>query len=160
MYQALGNRRYKIGVENLKTLSNAYSGIFRLLILTLAAENYACSLLQPTLCTQGQHEYASELLYFGSQSPQGEVTADQWSDFLDKQVTPFFPDGLSVFRAAGQWHSEAGTLVRENSFVLNLIHPDNAADDNTIRRIMAAYKTRFKQESVLRVKSQVCTEFQ
>jgi Protein of unknown function (DUF3574). len=50
-------------------------------------------------------------LYFGvgeesgpADRPQAEpISAARWRAFLDKEVTPRFPDGLTVFDAYGQW---------------------------------------------------------
>ena len=47
----------------------------------------------------------SEMLYFGTQTPDGAVTAEQWTQFLATDVTPRFPRGLTVWPAAGQWQS-------------------------------------------------------
>lgn len=146
----------------MKTFPRVFAKLYGLWTMVIAVASSGCSLLSPevSVCAQGQQQYAGEWLYFGRRTPGGEVTDSEWSAFLDTAVTPYFPDGLSVFKAAGQWRSDSGVLIREPSFVLNLLHPDNAADEVTLRRIMAEYKTRFKQESVLRVKTLVCAEFQ
>lgn len=100
-----------------------------------------------------------ELLYFGTEKPGGVVTPEEWSVFLAKTVTPRFPQGLTVWQGAGQWQSAAGQLTREPSFVLNVHHPDTEAAERAVREIMAEYKSRFRQEAVLRVKSLACVSF-
>ena len=50
----------------------------------------------------------SELLYFGSATPEGRVSAEDWSAFLAETVTPRFPDGLTAWPASGQWRGKAG----------------------------------------------------
>jgi len=52
-----------------------------------------------------------------------------------------------------------GSLTRENSYVLNLVHPEGEAADKAIQAIVAEYKSRFQQEAVLRVKSSACISF-
>ena len=98
-----------------------------------------------------------ELLYFGTEKSSGHVTPEDWAQFLSEIVTPRFPDGLSVWQAYGQWRSASGEVIREPSYVLSLVHPDDAMSNKAVQEIIASYKTRFQQEAVLRVKSSACT---
>ena len=111
------------------------------------------------MCAASERREISELLYFGTAKPTGEVSEEEWAVFLGGVVTPRFPKGLSAWQAAGQWQSADGRLTRENSIVLNLIYPDGERADNDIRAIMGEYKSRFQQEAVLRVKSYVCVSY-
>jgi hypothetical protein len=101
----------------------------------------------------------SEALYFGTDKPDGMVTAEDWESFLNDSVTPRFPQGLSVWRAAGQWKSDTGPIVRESSYVLNIVHPDTAAAESALNEVVNAYKSEFRQEAVLRVRSPACVSF-
>jgi hypothetical protein len=109
-------------------------------------------------CTVGDAR-VHELLYFGVQRPGGIVSPDEWADFLRATVTPKFPDGLTVWSASGQWRSGDGSLVREDSYVLNLVHADDIASEAAVRAIVAAYKSRFAQEAVMRVRTGACVSF-
>jgi hypothetical protein len=109
-------------------------------------------------CAPGEQPAVSELLYFGMAKPTGgTVTQEEWSAFLRTAVTPRFPAGLTVWPAAGQWRGADGQVVREDSYVLNLLHPAEASAEQAIQGIVAEYKARFAQEAVLRVRSDVCT---
>ena len=101
----------------------------------------------------------SETLYFGTNKPDGTVTAEDWQSFLNDSVTPRFPQGLSAWRASGQWKSDAGPLVRESSYVLNIVRPDSAVTDAALHELVNTYKTKFHQEAVLRVQSAACISF-
>ena len=92
-------------------------------------------------------------LYFGLSTSQGPVTPAQWDNFLNKEVTPRFPDGLTVLDAKGQWKNAQGKIGKEPTKVLILIHPDNATEDQAIQALIDIYKKEFHQESVMRVKS-------
>jgi len=100
-------------------------------------------------------------LYFGRNIPTGgEVSDAQWRQFLDEVVTPRFPDGLSVLDVYGQWKStRTGTIARERSKRLSIIVPDAAASAAQVEAIKAAYKQRFRQESVLQAEAGVCAAF-
>ncbi|MCL6327608.1 DUF3574 domain-containing protein [Pectobacterium polaris] len=97
-------------------------------------------------------------LYFGLNRPAGPVISDaEWKAFLDGDVTPRFKDGLTVFDAKGQWLGNDGVVARENSKALMLIHgPDRERDIEALRSI---YKSRFAQESVMRIDAPVCVAF-
>jgi hypothetical protein len=100
-------------------------------------------------------------LYFGRNIPGGgEVGDAQWRQFLDEVVTPRFPDGLSVLDVYGQWKStRTGAIARERSKRLSIIVPDAAASAAQFEAIKAAYKQRFRQESVLHAEAGVCAAF-
>lgn len=105
-----------------------------------------------------QAQMQQTTLYFGLSLPGGgEVTPDQWRAFVDGEVTPRFRAGLTVTAASGQWLGHDGKVVRENSRALMLIHaPEQSADIEALRQI---YRTRFHQESVMRVDTPACVRF-
>ena len=83
----------------------------------------------------------------------------EWSAFMKDTVTPRFPDGLTVLRAQGQWRGKDGKIVEEPSRALFLMHPGDARSDALVAEIAAAYKSRFSQEAVLRVRTPGCASF-
>jgi|ADGO01.1.fsa_nt_gi hypothetical protein len=92
-------------------------------------------------------------LFFGTEAPEGEVTEEAFLAFLDAEVSPRFPDGLTLFKGHGRFTGENGELVKEEPFVVILLHPADrfASSNRKIEEIRSLYKTRFRQESVLRV---------
>jgi hypothetical protein len=92
-------------------------------------------------------------LFFGTAAPGDVVTEAEFLAFLDGDVTPRFPDGLTLFKGHGRFTGENGVLVKEDPFVVILLHPFEQfkANDKKIEEIRRLYKTRFSQESVLRV---------
>lgn len=110
-------------------------------------------------CASGEEPYVNDLLYFGTAKPNGVVTPEDWSEFLRTSVTPRFPQGLTMWSASGQWQGSNGAIVQEDTFVLNLVHPNDLLHDRAVRAISTDYKQRFEQESVLRIKNPVCASF-
>jgi hypothetical protein len=102
---------------------------------------------------KGSLRYARTELYFGTAKPDGAVTDVEFREFLDRVVTPRFPDGLTLIEADGQFRGEDGALIRERSFVLILLYPYETFEKATrsVDVIRALYKNQFDQESVLRV---------
>jgi hypothetical protein len=86
----------------------------------------------------------------------GEIGAAQCQTFLDEEVTPRFPDGLSVLDAYGQYRNRQGTIGRERSKVLVIVVFDAPAHIIRVQAIVDAFIRRHRQESVLRVERPVC----
>ena len=107
----------------------------------------------PLAARNGSLNFARTELFFGTAKPNGVVTDEEFFAFLDQEITPRFPDGLTLLKGDGQFRGESGVIVKEDSFVLILLYPledfrDSNRKINAIRRL---YRTQFQQESVLRV---------
>ena len=92
-------------------------------------------------------------LYFGTNKPDGQqITEGEFNDFVATQVTPRFPDGLTLLTGYGQFRNASGQIIREKSFLLILFYPPQIQDANAkVQQIREKYKSEFRQESVLRV---------
>ena len=93
-------------------------------------------------------------LYFGRNKPDGtEVSRKEFDKFLSGFVTERFPDGLTVLKGNGQFLNSEGDVERERSVVLILLYSVTARNEKSIKieEIREEYKTRFRQQSVLRV---------
>jgi hypothetical protein len=102
---------------------------------------------------------ACAALYFGTGMRKGVVTTEERAKFLEVTVTSRFPQGLTVWQALGQWRGADGSIVRELTDVLQIIHPDDALSETSVAEIVAAYKAAFQQEAVLRVRDSICVSF-
>jgi hypothetical protein len=101
-----------------------------------------------------------DAMYFGASMPGGGVVTDSaWDAFVREVVTPRFPDGLTFWSAHGQWREPDGRILREESRVLQVAHPSAAAADSSLDRIVAEYRARFHQQSVLRVRTRAEVRF-
>lgn len=94
-------------------------------------------------------------LYFGL-GPDGAadkgVRAEAWRDFLDQEVTPRFPSGLSVIDVYGQWQGKQMTSPdRERSKLLIVDYPNTEENRERIEAIRLAWKKRTGAQSVLKV---------
>jgi hypothetical protein len=96
--------------------------------------------------------FARTELFFGSSRPGGEVTDAEFQQFLDGVVKPRFPDGLTLLAGVGHFRGADGIPIHERSRVLILLYPDDDRGENSnrIEEIRAAYKSQFRQQSVLR----------
>ena len=87
------------------------------------------------------------------------VTDARWRQFVAQELTPRFPDGLTVIDAQGQWRDPHGVLVREPSKIVVIVTTDDAGARERISAVAAAYKERFQQRSVGVVTRPVCAAF-
>jgi hypothetical protein len=111
-------------------------------------------------CRTGAAAYARLELLFGlGKQGGGEVSEEEWRAFLETEVTPRFPDGLTVLAAYGQWRSRSGEVAREPSRALVIWHRRGAGGEADVEAIRAAYKSQFGQESVMRVDGLSCVSF-
>jgi hypothetical protein len=119
----------------------------------------ACGTGQPP-CREPAGSMARLELLFGADRAGGApVSEAEWSLFLDREVTPRFPDGLTVLDGAGQWRGGNGGIVRERSRLLVIWYRPTANSEADIEAIRAAYRQRFNQESVLRADGVSCVSF-
>jgi hypothetical protein len=110
---------------------------------------------QPAPCKQ----QVLTRMYFGLNMPKGRVSEAQWQKFVSDEVTPLFPEGLTVLQAQGQWQKSDGGIEREASRVLEVLHTDAAYANRAAQFIAQRYKQQFQQESVLRTSSPITACF-
>jgi len=104
--------------------------------------------------------FARTELFFGLSKPDGsKVTNADFQDFVDEEVTPRFPEGLTVLTGRGQFEETSGTVIKEGSKVLILLYTFSNRSNRDIDEVREAYKYRFQQQSVLRVDSRSCVSF-
>jgi hypothetical protein len=133
-------------------LAAAFAG---LLALTAAAA------AQPPLqCTGNQKPWMVAELLFG----RSNVSDFNWDRFLTAEVTPRFPDGLTVYDARGQWRNpQTKAISRERTKVVMIAMPPDAGNEakneTRLQEIIAAYKTRFRQQSVGLILRPSCVSF-
>jgi hypothetical protein len=95
-------------------------------------------------------------LFFGLGTPDGSVSTSEWRRFLREVVTPRFPGGLTVVEANGQWRALGEREVTvERSRVVEIAHDDTPEFDRWLREVVAVYKHRYRQRSVMLTRSRV-----
>jgi Protein of unknown function (DUF3574) len=122
----------------------------------------------PTLTGDNAHPgqtsgWVDTKLYFGlgpADSPEKGVSEAKWREFLDKEVTSRFPDGLSVVDVYGQWQGARQTSPeRLRSKMLIIDYPDTQQNRDKVDAIRTAWKKLTGDQSVLRVTQPVDVSF-
>jgi hypothetical protein len=112
-------------------------------------------------CREGQKAQQVAELTFGRRIVGHiAVSETQWIQFIDNEITPRFPDGLSVYDASGQWRDPTSKkIVRELSKIVLIVLPGNAEDLTRLNELTEIYKRRFKQQSVGMILRPACVSF-
>src|SRR5687767_924751 len=70
-------------------------------------------------CPPGQEHLRTAQLFFGRNvGPDRAVSETDFRKFMDDEVTPRFPDGLTVMDGGLQWRGSENQLIREASKVV------------------------------------------
>jgi hypothetical protein len=134
-------------------------------IVMLALALAACSQSpqrEADACAAGAEERVIAQMYFGRNIGGAlGVSEEQWDGFVDSEITPRFPDGLTVADAEGQWRdAETGAIVREPSKQLTVFLDDEARGRAALDQIADAYKAQFQQQAVALVIERSCVSFE
>lgn len=114
----------------------------------------------PPVCPAGQSYQQTAQLFFGRNiGDKPGVTDGDFRKFVDEELTPRFPDGLTVLDGGGQWRGKDEVLIREASKVVLIVLPKGRDASGRIEAVRNAYKSRFNQESVLVITQGSCVGF-
>ena len=100
-----------------------------------------------------------ELIFGMSRKERPEITEEEWRAFLEQEVTPRFPDGLTVIMGQGQWRNATETIVRETSRMLLVFVPPSPEIDANVDALRDAWRRRHEQQSVLKAVAASCVAF-
>ena len=138
------------------------AGAGRLLVAaTLAATVGGCAMLHQNGCPKAGQRATAELV-FGRSSDDAahpSVSDAEFTKFLDQEVSPRFPDGLTVIDAQGRWSAPAGKAVHEQSKMVMIVLPGRADDRQKLDAVRDAYKLRYHQQSVMLMTHGDCVSF-
>jgi len=120
----------------------------------LFSEQFRC-----TNVLNGRMFMRTELIFGMSRSNGPDITESEFQSFIDDQVTPRFPDGLTIVNGNGQFKDSSGTIVQERSKLLVLLYPFSKKDSSKVNAIRTEYQAMFQQQSVLRIDEEQCVSF-
>ena len=112
-------------------------------------------------CLGGQKpSQVAELMFGRKIGDRIAVSEVEWGRFVDREITPRFPAGLTVFNAAGQWQDKSkNRIVHEPSKIVQIVLPGEVDDITRLNAIAEAYKKRFQQQSVGMIVRPACVSF-
>ncbi|WP_394839220.1 DUF3574 domain-containing protein [Pendulispora rubella] len=108
---------------------------------------------------QGATPMVSTELIFGLDRKGTPIPEADFAAFVDAEITPRFPDGLSIIDVKGQYRMSTGQIIKEPSKLLLVYHDGSRQNSQKLEDIRTAYKAQFEQESVLRTDEVICVAF-
>jgi hypothetical protein len=130
------------------------------LVLCTAAAGAAAQSATPACGGAQQRRELAELLFGRDIGNRLGVSEQAWRRFVARQITPRFPDGLTVTEAVGQWRDpDSGRTVREPSKRVEIVLPGHDDDAARLAAIVSAYKRQFHQRSVGLILQSACVAF-
>ena len=129
--------------------------------MLLAAAATSAGAETPFSCHGAQKlKMVAELLFGRDIGKRIGVSQSAWTRFVAREMTPRFPDGLTITDAIGQWRDrDSGTIVREPSKEVEIVLPGNDDDQIRLDAIATAYKRQFRQQSVGVIIRPACVSF-
>ena len=99
----------------------------------------------------------AELLFGRDIGDRLGVSEAAWARFVAREMTPRFPDGLTITNATGQWRDrDSGRIVHEPSKQVEIVLPGNDDDQARLDAVVAAYKSTFHQQAVRVIVRSAC----
>jgi hypothetical protein len=107
-----------------------------------------------------QSRMVAELLFGRDIGRSIGVSESDWAGFVAREMTPRFPDGLTITDAVGERRDpDTGSTAEEPSKHVEIVLPGNADDEARLDAVVAAYKREFHQQSVGVIVRSACVSF-
>jgi len=100
-------------------------------------------------CPAGQEHLRTAQLFLGGQAGAAAVPEAEIRAFVDREVTPRFPHGVTVLDGGGQWRGAENQLIRQAQKVVLIVLPARGDTQKRLQAIRTAYRTKFQQDSVV-----------
>ena len=115
---------------------------------------------QTSECRIGKSQQVAELMFGRKIGERIGVSNTAWARFVDREITPRFPNGFTVIDAQGQWRdTDHNKVMREPSKLVQIVLAGTDEDQQRLGEIAAAYKARFRQQSVGIIVRPACVAF-
>jgi hypothetical protein len=110
---------------------------------------------KPLGCPAGQATLRTAQLFLGAKN--AAVLNDRdLRRFVDQEVTPRFPDGVTVVDGGGQWKGSENKMIREAAKVVLVVLPAGGDTHGRVEAVRVAYRSKFKQEPVVILPPPAC----
>lgn len=116
-----------------------------------------CASTPKLKCPAGQAPLRTAQLFLQAKPPAKVSDADL-RQFVDTEVIPRFPVGVTVVNGGGQWSGDENRLIREAAKVVMIVLPDSGDPMRHVEAVRAAYRAKFHQNSVVVTPPPSCAE--
>lgn len=106
-------------------------------------------------CPAGQSQMRTAQFFLGAKPP-AKLNDRDLRRFVDREVTPRFPDGVTVLEGGGQWKGSDNRLMREAAKMVLIVMPDSGDGQARVEAVRTAYRVQFKHDPVVVVPPPAC----
>jgi len=135
----------------MRALGAAILMLGQVLVLGLAG----CASAPKPACPAGQSQLRTAQLFLSAKPPV-KISDSDIRRFVDAEVTPRFPDGVTVVDGGGQWQGDENRLIREAAKVVMIVLPEKGDPAGKVEAVRAAYRSKFRQDSVVVMPPPAC----
>jgi Protein of unknown function (DUF3574) len=129
-------------------------------LLTLSAALVCgAAVAAPQACPAGLRPATTAELFLGRDGAGPGVSEAAWRQFVDSEVAPRFPEGLSVSDVYSQGREFKGPFLHAASKALLIVLTGATVERQSLDLVRLAYEHRFHQQSVMLVEQQACVAF-
>jgi hypothetical protein len=127
-------------------------------ILALSLTAAACASAPPpplAACPAGESEVRVAQLFLAA-STKGRINERALRRFVDQEITPRFPNGVTVVDGGPQWTGKDDRLIRESAKVVLIALPAGGDAHDRVEAVRAAYRARFGLETFVVMPPPAC----
>ena len=114
-----------------------------------------CQTAPKPACPAGQAQLRTAQLFF-TPRPPAKLDETALRLFVDQEVTPRFPDGVTVVDGGGQWKGAENQMIRDAAKVVMIVLPAKGDPTAEVEAVRRAYRARFKQEPLVVLPPPAC----
>ena len=107
-------------------------------------------------CPAGQEHVRTARLFLGRAGAGALVEATDLQRFIDQEVTPRFPDGVTVLDGGAQWTGTENLLAQQARKVVLIVLPGRGDVRGRVAAVRAAYRSRFKADPAVVLTPPAC----
>jgi hypothetical protein len=134
--------------------------IFGAILLTAAQTRSVAQTTSLRCSGTQQPKQVAELIFGRDIGKRLGVSESAFARFVAREMTPRFPDGLTITDAVGQWRDpKSDSIVREPSKRVEIVLAGNDSDKARLDAVVEAYKREFRQQAVVVIVRGACVSF-
>ena len=111
---------------------------------------------KPQACPAGQATLRTAQLFLGAKDA-GALNDRDLRRFVEQEVTPRFPDGVTVVDGGDQWKGSENKMIRDAAKVVLVVLPAGGDTHRKVEAVRTAYRSKFKQNPVVVLPPPACT---
>lgn len=110
-------------------------------------------------CPAGQETLRTAQLFFArSAGEKPDFSEADFRAFMERELTPRFPRGLTVVEGGGPWRGDENRLIRDSAKIVQIVLPPNG-DAQALQAARSAWSEAYGREPVLLIAQPSCISF-